>query len=57
MWQQRAFARDQPAGLVQPRLVLQRIEEQRQRLEERAVAEVVEPAGAARAFGDEARRP
>ena len=45
--------RDQAADVVQARLALERLEEQRQRFEERSVAEVVEPAGAARGLGDD----
>ena len=50
---ERALARDQAADLVEPGLVLERLEEQRQRLEERTVAEVVETARTAGRLGDD----
>ena len=50
---ERAFARDQPTDLVEAGLAFERLEEQRQRFEERPVTEIVESAGTATGFGDD----
>ena len=50
---QRALARDVTPDLVEPGVALERPEEPRHRLDERAVTEVVEAAGAARGFGND----
>jgi hypothetical protein len=50
---ERTFTRDQAADVVQARFTLERLEEQRQRLDERPVAQIVEPTAPACRLGED----